>query len=445
MERKSTLIMIFLFGIIKVFPFPKDTILIENVNVIPMTEEKVLTNQRVLIADGKILSIESTKQPLKKKISSTIDGSNKYLIPGLAEMHYHYRSNDIESDLKLLIANGITTVRNMAEFQEQDHIEIKQRILAGQLMGPNYFTTGPYLTSKDLTTIEDVENVVEKHRKRGYDFLKLADDLPLPIYLKLVEECQKHNLPIVGHSQRNLPLEFSLRLNSIEHIEEFIYLTENNREKKIYEYDEQELNELAGRLRMSGIYIGTTLNVFDFINNCLDDEKFAAFQEDELVAYLAPDQRDAFLTEKNDYRKLKSKEFDGVKASVLFKEYFSWIKKFTKILFDNEVPMLTGSDTYGMIIVGFSLSKEFEFLQEAGVKPYEILLASTVRPARYLGVYGVQGTVSAGKNADLVLLNKNPLEDIKNIRSIEGVILKGKWIDQKSISLMLEEVKASYN
>lgn len=444
MYRILTVVFINLLGIADVFSLTKDTISIENVNVITMTEEKVLANQRLLIADGKILRIESSSQPLNTEVNLKIDGTDKFLIPGLAEMHYHYRSGDIESDLKLLISNGITTVRNMAEFEGQDQIDIKRRILTSELLGPNYYTTGPYLTSKDIQTFEDVENIVNYHKERGYDFLKLADNLPLPVYLRLVEECKEKKLHIVGHSQRNLPLEFSLRMNSLEHIEEFLYLSENNSEKKIYEYDETELNQLGTELRRSGIYIGTTLTVFDFINNCLDDEKFAALQEDNHLKYLAPDQRDAFLTEQNDYRKLKDKEFEGIKAPVLFENYFTWMKKFAKILFDNDVSMLTGSDTYGMVIVGFSLSKEFVFLQEAGVKPYQILLASTVEPARYLGVYGVQGTISEGKNADLVLLNKNPLEDIKNIRSIDGVMLKGKWIDQENISSMLKEVEASF-
>lgn len=445
MIMKLTLIFSIFFVITESFSFTKDTILIENVNIIPMTEEIVLTNQRVFISGGKIIRIESSKEPLSYKVNITIDGSEKYLIPGLAEMHYHYRSDNIESDLKLLLANGITTVRNMAEFNGQDHMTIKERISTGDLLGPNYFTTGPYLTANNFLTIRDVESTVEDHKKKGYDFLKLADNLPLPIYLKLIEECQKHNLKIIGHAQRDLPLEFSMRMNSIEHIEEFLYLKENNSKKELYKYSDQELKNLAIKLRNSGIYIGTTLTVFDFINKCLNDSTFTAFKDDELLKYLAPDQRNVWLSEKNDYRKLKEKEFNGVKAPVLFKEYFNWMKKFTKVLFQNQVSMLTGSDTYGMVIVGFSLSKEFSFLQDAGVKPYQILLASTVVPARYLGRYGVQGTVTVGKNADLVLLGKNPLEDIQNINSIEGVIAKGKWIDRTNISKMLKEVEESFN
>ncbi|MGZ5247932.1 MAG: amidohydrolase family protein, partial [Flavitalea sp.] len=155
-------------------------------------------------------------------------------------------------------------------------------------------------------------------------------------------------------------------------------------------------------------------------------------------------QRDAFLTEKNDYRKLRSRDFDGLNAVTFFGNYFRWIKKFSKILSDNKVLLLTGSDTYGMVIVGFSLHREFELLQDAGLKPYDVLLASTVNPARYLNTYSMEGTISEGKRANLLLLNKNPLTDIKNTQSIEGVFLKGKWFDKKSLESLLQQVETAY-
>ena len=420
-----------------------DTVAIENVNIIPMTSEVVYYEQRVLFSDGKIIKIEPASLPLKNKVSLTIDGTDKYLIPGLGEMHYHFRSNDIESDFKLLIANGITTVRNMAELDGQNHIAIRQKVQSGELPGPNYYTAGPYLRSQQLQTKEQVKAIVKNHKEKGYDFLKIADNLPKDIYLKLLEECEASKVLIIGHSQRNLPLEFSLRMKSIEHIEEFLYLSDSN-PNTFFKQREADLKELAQRLNSSGIYVGTTLAVFDFINDCLNDEKFAAFQHNDLIKFIARKEREDFLTERNDYRKIKDREFDGIKAPLLFNNYFSWIKAFAHILSDNKVSLLTGSDTYGMVIVGFSLHKEFLLLQEAGIKPYDILLASTVNPARYLENYSVEGTIAEGKNANMVLLNKNPLDDIQNTKSIEGVILKGKWFDRKTLNRMLEEVELAF-
>ncbi|MFV8326431.1 amidohydrolase family protein [Flavobacterium sp. ZS1P14] len=120
------------------------------------------------------------------------------------------------------------------------------------------------------------------------------------------------------------------------------------------------------------------------------------------------------------------------------------MKAFARILSDSKVRLLTGSDTYGMVIVGFSLHQEFGLLQETGIKPYEILLASTVNPARYLDNYAVEGTITEGKNANMVLLNENPLDDIKNTKSIEGVVLKGKWLDRQTLDRMLEEVELAF-
>jgi hypothetical protein len=421
-----------------------DTISIENVNVITMVSDEIMGNQRVLIAGGRIIKIESGLLPLHNSVTQKINGRNKYLIPGLSEMHYHFRSGDIQSDLKLLIANGITTARNMAETDGQDQMQIKARLQSGELFGPQYFTTGPYLRSKDLSSIQQVIDVVEVHKTKGYDFLKIADNLPKDIYLKLLSECQKNNLPVIGHAQREMPLEYSMRMKSIEHIEEFLYLADREKGLSYFKQPTGELNKIANGLRESGIYIGTTLSVFDFINKCMDDDKFAALKQDSLVKYLARNERESFLTEKNDYRKIRSNVFDGLPAKEFFAAQFNWMKNFSGLLSDNRVKLLTGSDTYGMVIVGFSLHKEFELLQESGLNPLEILRASTVNPARYLNSYGDEGTISEGKKANLVLLSKNPLTDIKNARSIEGVVLSGKWFDRGMLDKMLSEVERAY-
>jgi hypothetical protein len=417
---------------------------IEGVNVIPMTEEVVVPNQRVLLAGGKILRIEPASTPLREHPVLTIDGRGKYLLPGLSEMHYHFRSKDIGSDFKLLVANGITTVRNMSEDEGQDQIAIRQQASSGALLPLNYFTTGPYLRAKDLQTAADVAAVVKRHKERGYDFLKIADNLPASMYLQLLAACQANSIPVVGHAQRALPMEYSTRMKSIEHVEEFAYLAKGDGSVGYVKQDAAALQALAAQLKASGVYIGTTLVGFEFITNCLDDKRFAALQHSELTKYLSPEGRAGFLTENNDYRKLRQREFDGQPALVFFDKSFAWMQGFTRVLAANQVPLLTGSDTYGMVIVGFSLHREFELLQQLGLKPYDILLASTVNPARYLNAYSQAGTVSAGKNADLVLLDKNPLTDIGHTKSIAGVLVKGRWFARPALDAMLKEVEQAY-
>ncbi|WP_421807534.1 amidohydrolase family protein [Flagellimonas sp.] len=416
-----------------------DTLSIENVNVIPMYEEIVMQNQRVVIADGKILRVESMENTSEYATTKLIDGSGKYLIPGLHEMHYHWRNKEggIKRDFKLLLANGVTTVRNMAEYDWQDHIAIRDSIGQGKLFGPNYYTAGPYLQSGDLKTSADVERIITQHHKKGYDFIKIADNLPKDIYLEVLEKAAEYDIPVMGHAQREMDLEYSLRMKSIEHVEEFVYLFGDAQRS-----DSLFLKNAVQQIKNSGIVIAPTLVVFDMIVQCLDDNSFAKLKEKEVATYMLKGDYGYWASDENPYRQnLKGKVINGMDALPLLEGYFKWMMNFTKMLAKEDVPMITGSDTFGFVVPGFSLHEEFQFLQEAGLSPYEILKASTLTPARYLGSMAMEGTITEGKNANLVLLNKNPLEDIKNTKAIEGVLLKGEWLDKNQLDGLLKEVK----
>ena len=416
-----------------------DTIIVQNVNVIPMHQEVVWENQTVAIANGKILKVGPSTDTLVRESAKIIDGTGKYLIPGLSEMHYHWRNKEggIARDFKLLLANGVTTVRNMAEYDWQDHIAIRDSINNGQLMGPNYYTAGPYLQSGDLKSSADVQKTIEHHHQKGYDFIKIADNLPKDIYLEVLETAQAYNIPVMGHAQRELDLEFSLRMKSIEHVEEFVYLFGDEQRK-----DSLFLNKAVQQIKNSGITIAPTLVVFDMIVKCLDDNFFEKLKEKEAATYMLKGDYGYWSSDENPYRQnLKGKVINGMDALPLLQGYFEWMKNFTKMLADADVPIMTGSDTFGFVVPGFSLHEEFQFLQEAGLSPYEILKASTLTPARYLGTIAMEGTITEGKNANLVLLNKNPLENIENTKAIKGVLLKGEWLDRNQLDELLKEVE----
>jgi len=404
----------------------------ENVNVVPMNREVVLYNQRVIIVDGKISKIEPVSEKRTKDFDSIINAKDKYLIPGLAEMHYHLE-NDAENEFKLLIANGVTTARNMAEYDGQDQIKIREQANNNQILAPYYVTSGPYLKAEDLQTIPDVLNIVKKHQDRGYDFLKIADNLPKEIYLKLLEETTKHNIPVIGHGQRKLPLEYSLKMKSIAHIEEFMNIfSSEQKEDTVY------LKQAAIKIKKSGVYVSPTLGIFEMISRYADDEKFEILKKSDEIKYL-PEKYAAYcMSDSTHYR--TNSWFTAPESLIRLQEELQWQKKFTKILSKEKVPLLAGSDTYGLFLPGFSLHRELELICNAGLSPYETLRTATVNPANYLNRVS-SGTIAEGKSADLVLLNKNPLQDIQNTKTIEGVMLKGKWMDRKKLNLMLKEVE----
>ncbi|WP_299248671.1 amidohydrolase family protein [uncultured Aquimarina sp.] len=408
------------------------SIAFENVNVIPMDSDVILYNQRVIVIDGKISKIEPVSAKRTKAIDNIINAKDKYLIPGLSEMHYHLE-NDVENEFKLLIANGVTTARNMAEYEGQDQIKIRQQANSNKILAPYYVTSGPYLKAEDLQTIDDVLNVVKMHHDRGYDFLKIADNLPKEIYLKLIEETTKHNIPVIGHGQRKLPLEYSLKMKSIAHIEEFMNIFSSEQKK-----DTVYLKQAAIKIKKSGIYVSPTLGIFEMISRYADDEKFEVLKRNDEIKYL-PEKYAAYcMSDSTHYR--TNSWFTAPESLIRLRNELEWQQMFTKILSNENVPLLAGSDTYGLFLPGFSLHRELELICNAGISPYETLRTVTVNPAKYLNRV-LSGTIAEGKLADLVLLNKNPLENIQNTKTIQGVMLKGKWMDRKTLDLMLKDVE----
>jgi len=407
----------------------------ENVNVIPMNTETVLFNQRVIISNDRILKIEPTSQKSTNNIDIKIQASGKYLIPGLVETHYHLQ-NDIENEFKLLIANGVTSARNMAEYRGQDHIKIREQAKKNLILSPHYYTTGPYLTRNHLSSIEAVGKVINDHKEKGYDYLKIADNLPKNIYLKLLELAQKEKIEIVGHGQRKLPLEYSLRMKSIAHIEEFMNIF-NKEQRNSIAY----LNKAAKEIKTSGIYVSPTLGIFEMIGRYADKKKSVTLAKNQHIKYLPKHYSGYWKSDKINYR---TKEwFTTEKSLVRLEKELEWQKKFTLLLHNQGVPLMAGSDTYGLFLPGFSLHHELELIHSSGLSTYETLKTATVNPARYLNTITQSGTITEGKLSDMVLLDKNPLEDIRHTKTILGVIIKGKWLDRQELNKMLLDVENS--
>lgn len=421
-----------------------DIIAFEHVNIIPMDKEQILSDYRVVVDKNKIVAIEAMSTKETQKADRIIDCKGKYMMPGLTDAHYHPRGASSEQDFellyKLLIANGITSVMSMGEDNGQDAITIRKHANDPVVLAPVYYTAGPLLDGDDLKSPTDAIESVRYHKQRGYDYIKIHGDFTLDAYLTLLREAEKAGLAIVGHAQRELPLEYTLRLSLIAHMEEIVDIFSDNKNFEIADISDQQAKEIAKQVKNSGVYISPTVTVLAMIQDYRDNARFEKLKNRTETRFLSKNEYRYYTTEGQEYRQdifLSKKGLIGVDKLI------EGTKKLTKAFYDAGVPMLVGSDNVGLQITGFSMHDEMAAMYKAGIPAYAILNSATALSARYLKRQAVAGTISVGKNAEFILLAKNPLSDIKNTKDVQGVMLKEKWLDKKSLDQLLLDVETA--
>lgn len=389
----------------------------KDVNLIPMTSEKIIESVSVHISNGKIIAIDKYSNLELPEYFRIIDGRGKYLTPGFSDMHVHLQQPE---DLDLFIVNGVTTVRNM--WGSPEHLKGRKDIKNGKIIGPELFTTGPLIDGPNmiwpdsfvLSAKEDVEKAIRSMKKDGYDFIKVYDGLSLGVYSEIIRVAKDINIPVVGHVPKYVGLTKVIQSGqqSIEHLNGYHYKYKD----KYNDIKEQEIQMTID----SGLWNCPTIIVLKTIS---------------LIATI----------NKKDFPELKYVNPTTVKYWSGRRSYkYNYIKaqSFIYNLYKQGGLIVSGTDANNpFIIAGFSLHDELKLLNEAGLTPFEVLLTTTVNPSLMLGISDRTGTIEVGKDADLVLLNKNPLDDITNTKTIAGVMSKGRWFPKEKIDKILKNVE----
>lgn len=426
----------------------------ENVNVVPMNNEIVLPNRNIAIKDGNIVAIFQGRQ--RNVVSGQrIDGNNYYLMPGLADMHIHMRMEP-QAMFDLFLANGVTTVVNMRLADgDVDHVKLRTDVAAGTMRGPRYLISGPMLTPDNLAEVKDVIPMVERHLEQSYDVVKIHEDLDPVVYDHLIKVADSHGLSVTGHGQHALPLSESLRMGSIQHMEEFLYVSREgfgeaatgsiNNFLAAYALNLAQLSKFTYRQAMiadvakSGVYVNPTLVIYHYLHIYLNDVKFKQLQSDDNLQFLPRETREEYLGwDTNEYRRNLPGVFGGIvkagsSVDAHFEDNMRLLKTLLLEMHQAGVPLLLGTDSFGAVVPGFSVHQELELMVSAGLTPYEALKSGTVNVAQYLDEDGKAGTVEVGKRADFILVEGDPLDDIQMARNVRGVFTRGKWYDRKSL------------
>ncbi len=402
-----------------------------GVHVLPMTEEHVLRDQTVLVEDGRIARLGPVGEIELPAGVTRIEGRGRFLIPGLVDSHVHCLD---EGDLFVYLANGVTTVRNLKGLPW--HLELRERIASGEILGPRFLTSGPFVNEPRVRTVEDVQLAVAEQLEAGYDCIKIHGDLTLAAYEALLEEAAMAGIPVIGHAPRNLPIERVLEKRGqieISHAEEYLYTYFDRLPGGV---SAEAIEKIAKATAEAGIAVTPNLVAYRLIVRQIEDLERELAQPE--LAWVAPPGGRSWKPDLNRY----AHDFAPDDAAPMAERY-ALLERFTKALQAAGVRLLAGSDAMNPVAVpGFSLHQELELLVAAGLTPYQALRTATASAGEFLG--DGAGRVAAGAPADLVLLAENPLESILRSRAIEGVLVRGRWLSKDALESGMKELASDY-
>ncbi len=443
-----------------------------HVTVLDGTGGAAGPDSTVLIQGDRITSVSPAAPPEGARV---IDGRGKFLIPGLCDMHVHLAGVAADPGwskdtlLPLLVAHGITTVRDMggdlAALKEW-----RQQIEAGSLLGPRLYFCGPMLDGGEaeppalraIASPNEGRRAVRELTASGADFIKVLSRLDRESYLAIADETKKQGLALVGHVPNVLSARQASEAGqrSIEHIF-YSNLTFDcsSRETALRRqaaeararrdvsgaaaardaanasYDAQKAEALWRTLLQNKTWVVPTLVAMQTIARQRELAQSAPAE----LAYLPPALRAKWSP--NEIRKQISPEVGQWYAAKYQNDL-----KLARSMHEAGVPLLAGSDSLDPLnFPGPSLHQELKLLTEIGLTPTEALQAATSKPAQFLGADGEGGwgTIQPGRVADLVLLQADPRKDIANSQRIAAVVLRGQYLNREKLDEILRQARAA--
>jgi len=436
-------------------------LVLTNVTVIDVRGGPPRPGMSVVIGGGFITRVAPGAPPADQGQERRIDASGKFLIPGLWDMHVHLTFGDWfpgarEITLPLFVANGVTGVRDMGSDLEPV-LEWRKAIDAGTLLGPRIVTPGPMLdgpkprfpSSLAIATAEDGRRAVRQLKQRGADFIKLQSLVPREAVFAIADEAKKQGMVFVGHVPDAVRASEASNAGqkSFEHLigvfegsspaEDEFLTGAKGPGRFLATYDPDRAARLAALLARNRTWQCPTL-VWERGGNLIEESDFA---HDPLAKYAPASWKDKTWKRFTDQ---VTHEFNTDDLATR-KRFVEKELEIVGVLHRAGVPFLAGTDTPPGVFVfpGFSLHEELQLLVRAGFTPLEALQAATLNPAVFLGLEQRLGTVETGKVADLVLLDANPLDDIRNTRKISAVLLRGRYLARADLDRVLAGVESA--
>ena len=447
------------------FNFPQQHIALKNVNVLSSDGKRMLADHTIIIKNGKIISLGidvEISQGIK-----IIDTQGKYLIPGLVDSHVHLWESP--NDLLLYIANGVTQISELNGSDE--HLLWKEEIKQGRI-GPNMFVASSRLNSNSfinsifskwfakITSIYsegDAKSVVQEFVEKGYDAIKIYTLLSNDNFQAVNDAAKNSGIQILGHIPIGIGFDrfWHSNLKDLAHIEELV--KELDREFGGYSSSKagdflnhvnERSEEIAEKLVKNNISVVSTLWLMESfaiqkadLNSKLNEVELAYANPGITEGTVLTSRALGWLEEVNTYRLSGEYTSKQLKSNRIYWDTYAEANKILlRAMILKGVKVMAGTDANVPVAVpGFSMHDELKSLNNAGLTPAQALKTATITPGERMKIKS--GKISIGYNADLVLLNNNPLNNIAHTKSIDSVIINGRLINRKNLDKILAAVK----
>jgi imidazolonepropionase-like amidohydrolase len=411
-----------------------------NVTVIPMDRERTLEDQTVIVRAGRIDAMGPAAALPVPADATRVDGRGRYLVPALAEMHAHIPPGDasdadIDRVLTLFAVNGIGTIRGMLGAPK--HLPLRERANRGEILSPWIYTSGPSFNGSSAPSAAVAVQMVKDQKAAGYDFLKIHPGVRRDVFDALAAAADAAGIRFAGH----VPLEVGLaraleaRYATIDHVDGYVeaLAREGAATSEMFGLnltavlDESRIPRLVEATRQAGVWIVPTEALFEHWIGSDDPEAMTAWPE---MQYVSKNQLAEWVAGKR-------KIIAGATAAERTR-FLEVRRRVIHALHAGGVRLLLGSDGPQVWNVpGFSVHRELRYLVQAGLTPYQALETGTRSVATFFGTVRDRGTVEPGKRADLVLLERNPLQDISNSSTIAAVVLGGRLMGRQELDTHL--------
>ncbi|MDE0360537.1 MAG: amidohydrolase family protein [Rhodospirillaceae bacterium] len=426
-----------------------------DVNVLPMDDERVVAGQTVLVADGRIVQVGAAADVMVPDDVTVIDGSGRYLMPGVAEMHGHYPNPDAqeftEAVMHLYVANGVTLVRGMQG--GASHLPLRDAIEAREIVGPRLLVCAPAISGNNVTQPEDARRLVREAAAAGFDHIKVFEGLTPEVFSAIAETAAEVGLTFSGHVSNLVGLYSALEQgqSTIDHLDNYIEAMIDDPEivgelgllelpSVMSQVDEAKLGDVIAATVEAGAGVVPTEVLWETFLGGRSGADFLAEMPE--TRYWVRESIPGVASGVNRW----AQQTDGRSAALpspdAGRPVIELRRRLIKELYDAGVPVLLGTDSPQVFSVpGFSIHREMQVMVESGLTPYQVLHAGTAAVADFLGAEDF-GRIAEGQRADLVLLNANPLDDIGHFADSAGVMVNGVWLSRSDIDERLDAIEA---